>query len=256
MIDAGSLEYAHARLGARFGERPDELAWRRIEMIRDVGSMLDAARVSPLGAWLAEIGVDADTHAIELALRAHLRERVTAIATWMPSAWCASIEWCALLIDLPVLQHLARGGAPPPWLRDDPLGAALREGGAAQGDRTRGMAGPATLLAAARGEPDRLASLWRAEWHRRLPVRVVASARLGDLVRVLTEHAAAFREPLQPEGWALRRALHARLTQLFRRATLEPAAAFIFLALSALDCERLRGEILRRVVFPRLPLAP
>ncbi len=256
MIDAGSLEYAHARLGARFGERPDELAWRRIATIRDVGGMLDTARVSPLGAWLGDIGADADAHAIELALRAHLRERVAAIATWMPADWRASIEWCALLNDLPVLQHLARGGAPPPWLRDDPLGAALREVDAVQRDSVRRMAGPAVLLAAARGDPDRLASLWRAEWQRRLPVRLSASGRLADLVRVLAEHLAAFREPLQPEGWALRRALHARLTQLFRRATLEPAAAFIFLALSALDCERMRGELLRRVVFPRLPLAP
>ena len=255
MIEAGSLEYAHARLGARFGERPDELAWRRIEMIRDVGAMLDAARATPLGAWLGEIGPDADAHAIELALRAHLRERVTTIATWMPSAWRASIEWCALLLDLPVLQHLARGGAPPQWLRDDPLDAALREQGAAQGNAARGDAGPASLLSAGKADPDRIASLWRAEWVRRLPVRITEAALLGDLVRLLTAHAAAFREPLQIEGWALRRALHARLTQMFRRATLEPEAAFIFLALSALDCERLRGEILRRVVFPRLPLA-
>jgi hypothetical protein len=250
VIEAGSLEYAHARLGARFGERPDELAWRRIEMIRDVGAMLDAARASPLGAWLGEIGPDADAHAIELALRAHLRERVATIAMWMPSAWRASIEWCALLLDLPALQ----------WLRDDPLDAALREqgaaqGSAAQGNTARGDAGPASLLSAGKADPDRIASLWRAEWVRRLPVRITEAALLGDLVRLLTGHAAAFREPLQIEGWALRRALHARLTQMFRRATLEPEAAFIFLALSALDCERLRGEILRRVVFPRLPLA-
>ena len=256
MIEAGSLEYAHARLGARFGERPDELAWRRIEMIRDIGAMLDAARASPLGAWIGEIGPDADAHAVELALRAHLRERVTTIATWMPSAWRASIEWCAVLIDLPVLQHLARGGAPPQWLREDPLAAALREGGFAQGGPIRGEAGPASLLAAGRADPDRLGRLWRAEWIRRLPVRITAAALLPELVRLLAAHAAAFREPLQVDGWALRRALHARLTQLFRRATLEPAAAFMFLALSALDCERLRGEILRRVVFPRLPLAP
>ena len=85
---------------------------------------------------------------------------------------------------------------------------------------------------------------------------ITAAALLPELVRLLAAHAAAFREPLQSDGWALRRALHARLSQLFRRATLEPAAAFIFLALSALDCERLRGELLRRAVFPRLPLAP
>jgi hypothetical protein len=250
MIEAGSLEYAHARLGARFGARPDELAWRRIEMIRDIGGMLDAARASPLSVYLGEIGPDADAHAMELALRAHLRERVRAIAAWMPPDWRAAIEWCALLPDLPVLQHLARGGAPPPWLRDDPLGAALRD---AESRRTD--AGPASLLAQGKLNPDRIAALWLAEWQRRLPVPVAASPYLADVVRLLKEHAAAFREPLQIEGWTLRRALHARLSQLFRRATLTPAAAFIFLTLSALDVERLRSELLRRVVFPRLPLA-
>jgi len=250
MIEAGSLEYAHARLGARFGARPDELAWRRIEMIRDVGGMLDAARASPLSVYLGEIGPDADAHAIELALRALLRERVRAIAAWMPPEWRAAIEWCALLPELPLLQHLARGGTPPPWLRDDPLGAALRDCGCGPV-----AAGPAFLLAEGKLNPDRIAVTWFAEWQRRLPVPVAASPFLSDVVRLLMEHAAAFREPLQIEGWTLRRALHARLTQLFRRATLTPAAAFIFLTLSALDVERLRGELLRRVVFPRLPLA-
>ena len=250
MIEAGSLEYAHARLGARFGARPDELAWRRIEMIRDFGGMLDAARASPLSDYLGEIGPDSDAHAIEIALRVHLRERVCAIAAWMPPDWRAAIEWCALFPDLPLLQHLARGGAAPPWLRGDALGAALRGGASAHAD-----AGPPFLLAAGKRDPDRIATAWRAEWQRRLPVPVSASPFLADVVRLLTEHAAAFRDPLQVEGWALRRALHARLSQLFRRAMLTPAAAFIFLALSALDCERLRGELLRRVVFPRLPLA-
>ena len=250
MIEAGSLEYAHARLGARFGARPDELAWRRIEMIRDLGGMLDAARATPLSDYLGEIGPDADSHAIELALRAHLRERVRAIAAWMPPDWRASIEWCALLPDLPLLQHLARDGAPPLWLRDDALGVALRDGGTVLANLE-----PSRLLEEGKRDPDRLAAAWRAEWQRRLPVPIAASPFLADVVRLLMEHAVAFRDPLQVEGWTLRRALHARLSQLFRRAMLTPASAFIFLALSALDCERLRNELLRRVVFPRLPLA-
>jgi hypothetical protein len=135
-------------------------------------------------------------------------------------------------------------------LRDDPLGAALRDGESAHAD-----AGPAFLLAEGKRDPDRIAAAWRAEWLRRLPVPVAASPFLADVVSLLSEHAVAFRDPLQVEGWTLRRALHARLSQLFRRAMLTPASAFIFLALSALDCERLRGELLRRVVFPRLPLA-
>ena len=96
VIDAGSLEYAHARLCARYGDRPDELAWRRIEMMREFGAMLDTARTSPLAAWIAEIGPDATCTRIELALRAHLRARIAAIAAWMPPAWRASIEWCAV----------------------------------------------------------------------------------------------------------------------------------------------------------------
>jgi hypothetical protein len=108
MIDAGSLEYAHARLCARYGDRPDELAWRRIETLREFRAMLDAVRASHLGAWIADIGPDSGVHAIEFAMRAHWRSRVTAIAAWMPAAWCPAIEWCGLMVELPVLQHLAR----------------------------------------------------------------------------------------------------------------------------------------------------
>jgi hypothetical protein len=45
------------------------------------------------------------------------------------------------------------------------------------------------------------------------------------------------------------------LSLLLRRATLEPAAAFIHVAISALDLERLRGELLSRALFPRARVA-
>ncbi len=73
--------------------------------------------------------------------------------------------------------------------------------------------------------------------------------------RALDAHLAAFHDRTVRDGWPLRRTLQARLTLLFRRAMIDPAAAFIFLALAALDLERLRGEILRRVIFPGMPLA-
>ena len=250
MIEAGSLEYAHARLCARFGDRPDARAWRRVEMTRELDAMLDAARATPLGAWIVRIAPDTDVHAVEREMRAHWNERVAAIAAWMPSAWRASIEWCGLVMDLPVLQHVARGGTAPRAWRDDPLHGALAN------DVARGETERASFLAAASADPDRIAALWRAEWTRRLPPHRGRSSLLAETVRLIAEHLTAFREPRHVDGWALRRALYARLSQLFRRATLDPAEAFIFLALSALDFERLRGEILRRVAFPRLPLAP
>ena len=239
MIEAGSLEYAHARLSARFGNRPDEATWRRIETTRGLAPVLDAARASPLAAWVGGIDPDAGPHAVERAMRAHLHERVAATAAWMPPTWRASVEWCSVLVDLPLLQCLARGGTSPRWLYDgDP-------------ERRRALA---AFSATRDADPDRLGSTWREEWQRRLPAGHDGFALLGEFVRLVALHLAAFADPQLIDGWAERRSLQARLARLFRRATLDPAAAFIFLALSALDFERLRGEILRRVVFPRLPL--
>jgi hypothetical protein len=64
------------------------------------------------------------------------------------------------------------------------------------------------------------------------------------------------REPALVDGTPLVRALSARLTLLFRRAVLDPAAAFVFLAQIALDLQRLRGELLRRAAFPGWVPAP
>ena len=67
--------------------------------------------------------------------------------------------------------------------------------------------------------------------------------------------ASAFAAAAPGTGALLRRTLQARLALLLRRATLEPAAVFIHLALSALDWERLRAELLRRAWFPRWKVA-
>jgi hypothetical protein len=77
---------------------------------------------------------------------------------------------------------------------------------------------------------------------------------LDELARVLHLYFNAFHDPAVRDGWPLRRALEAQLTLLFRRAMLDPAVAFIFLALAALDLERLRGELVRRAAFPGMAL--
>ena len=185
MIDAGSLEYAHARLCARFGDRPDELVWRRIETIRE----FDAHARGRAG--VAARRLDREDRAgrerctrSELAMRAHWRERVAEIAAWMPAAWRAAIEWCALLVDLPVLQHLARGGAAPRWL-------ARRSAACGIGRRSRApRAGSARRCSRAAGvDPDRIAAIWRAEWDRRLPDRRRTHGRCcARPSRLLAEH--------------------------------------------------------------------
>jgi hypothetical protein len=250
----GSLEYAQARLSARYGQRPDEIAWRRIEHLRELPALLDAARGSPLSAWLAGIGPASTPHQIERILREHWRALVAEVAAWMPDAWQPAVRWCAVAADLAVAQHVARGGAALPWMPEDAVYRDLCEREAA-GVVTAPTDGPLAPLRAAWPEPARLPHAWRAEWRRRLPARTGGDVTLLDeLGRALHRHLAAFHDPAVRDGWPLRRALEARLVLLFRRAMLDPAAAFIYLALAALDVERLRGELVRRAAFPGMAL--
>jgi hypothetical protein len=250
----GSLEYAQARLSARYGRRPDEIAWRRIEHLRELPALVDAAQASPVGAWLAGIGPMSPPHEIERVLRGHWRALVAEVAAWMPDEWQGAIRWCAVVADLAAVQHLARGGAPPPWMEDDEALRELCEQEAA-GFGAAPVGGTFSPLAPAWAEPLRLPALWRAEWRRRMPAAGDGEASLIDeLEHALVRHFTGFHDPAVSDGWPLRRTLEARLTLLFRRAMLDPAAAFIFLALAALDLERLRGELARRAAFPRLPL--
>lgn len=243
----GSLEYAHARMSARHGARPDDLAWRRIEPLRELAPMLDAARATALRPWMTGIGPSTAPHAIEAILRQRWRKLVDEVGSWMPEAWRPAVRWCAVLADLPAVAHLARGRAPHRWMHDDPVLRELIAGGSDPA-AARGPVGPLAPLLL---DADHVSHAWQAEWRRRLPECSAETAVLVDAIaRAITAHVAALRDPAIVDATPLLRALEARLALLFRRATLDPAAAFAFLGLVALDLARLRGELARRASFP------
>jgi len=250
----GSLEFAQARLSARFGARPDALAWRRIEHLRDLHALVDAARTSAFHVWMAGIGPMSPPHEIDRQMRAHWRHQVAEVASWMPEPWQSAVSWCAVLADLAVCAHLARGGRPAAWMADDDIYCDLCEGGAA-GSRPAPPGGTLAPLATAWAESHRMGRAWLREWERRLPRGALDGTLLREVVRGIAAHLVDFRNPATRDGETLRRALAARLTLLFRRAMLDPAAAFIYLALLAQDGERLRGELVRRAALPGLSLA-
>jgi hypothetical protein len=255
VIDCGSLEFAQARLQSRHGERASETVWHRLETAREFGALLDAARASPLRPWLVGISTPGAPHQIESVLRSHWRAAVAEVAGWMPAAWQPALLWCAAWSDLPVLQHLARGGAPAAWMDDDPDYAALCAAPPA-GRAAVVAAGRFGPLASAWSAPASMGRAWTAEWQRRLPRPLGGSEdSLAQVAAALRQHDAAFAAAAPGPGWLLRRSLQARLSLLLRRAALEPAAAFAHVALCALDFERLRGELLSRVLFARARVA-
>ena len=257
MIECGSLEYAQARLQARHGQRADDVAWQRLETSREYGALLDAARNSPLRAWVVGLTPRSPARDIEAVLLGHWRAVVDETAGWMPLTWHAAIHWCALPPLLPALQHLARGGPVRPWMQDDALLRTLCAAPpAARAAALRGT--PAAALAPAWAAPQTLGAAWWHEWERRLPRPLHADDNLRAVATLLQAHGSSFAAAPAGPGTLLRRALQARLAPWLRRATAEPAAAFVHLALSALDLERLRGELLRRALFPPQspPLSP
>jgi hypothetical protein len=250
VIECGSLEYAQARLQSRHGERASESAWQQLETARELPALLQTARGSALRRWVAGLTASASAAQIEAVLRAQWRAAVAEVTGWMPGAWQPALAWCAVLPELPWLQHLARGGEAQPWMHDDAAWGTLYA--APPQARAAALAGgPWGALIVAWSAPTRLAQAWQDEWTRRLPEPLrEADDSLRQLLAVCLRHAANFDAAPPGPGGLLRRDLQARLALLLRRSTLQPAAAFIHLALSALDLERLRGELLRRVLFP------
>jgi hypothetical protein len=243
----GSLEYAQARISARFGDRPGELDWRRLAHVRLLPALFDVARNSAFRTWVGGISAQSTAHEIEARLRLLWRAHVAEVAAWVDDDWRGAVLWFGVLPELPIVGSLARREPVPAWALED---ASYRDfvDGVAAARRAPQRRDTFAPLAGARGDPSRVGPLWRAEWERRVPSGG-DTALLNELMRVGLSHLSAFRDPALTDGWPLRRTLESRLTLLYRRSLQDPAGVFVYLCLVALDVERLRGELLRRAAF-------
>ena len=79
------VAYATARIAARFGARPQDADWHRIELQRALAALLEAARGTPLARHTAGVASGQDVHAIAAVLRGHRRALAREIADWMPA---------------------------------------------------------------------------------------------------------------------------------------------------------------------------
>jgi hypothetical protein len=224
--------------------------------VRDLPAVLAIVRASPLAPWITGVGPQPDCHDLEAAARRRWRCLVTEVADWMPLAWQPSVAWCAVLADLPALAHLgqrssaAARDAGDAWVREDPLLQGLADPALGGADRAL-----RALVADAAGDARRVAAGWRARWERLLPEPLAAHPLLLRLVHMLDEHAHRFATAHPADAWPLRRALAGRVTLLMRRAAVDPAQAFAFVTLGALEYERLRAELVPRCALPRRALA-
>jgi len=239
--------YAQARIQARFAALPPETEWQRLAASRTLVSFLEDARSGSLRDWVKGFSGQSDAHDLEAGIRALHRENLAEVAGWVPEPWRDALVWVRWLEVLPVLAHLRSGGVMPGWAAGDPLAHALSAGDAGQDARLLDDSGALSLLES-REDP---VAVWIAEWQRRWPpCSREASRALTALRALLMGHLDAFRRAEPESAWSLRRELRERLRLRFHQQMLQPTIPFIYLALTALDLERLRGALVTRALFP------
>lgn len=225
----GSIEYAQVRIQSRYAARAHAAAWREMEHARELSALIELARGAGFDRVVAQLPLPLGLHELDLALRKQWRERVDEVAGWMPVEWQAALRWCSLIVDLPFIRYLADGGIPYEWMQRDPCFAYW----------------------STQPGPEAVASGWYRQWRRRMPrLSEDEAAHFLVFIRTVESHLGAFSMAAVDAGWRQRQMLEQKLNTLFRRSTLEPLAAFAFLALLWLDLERLRGEIATRIAFP------
>ena len=240
---------------ARWGARPDETAWHRIEITRELAPLLEMARTGALARWVRGLAADDPLHAVEHALRRRWREAVEEVARWVGGEWQPAVRWCAHLADLPAVQQWARGEPMAAWTADDEMLAPCQGVGDDDPVDAAGFApGWRALVEATRSQPANIAERWLQAWRRQLPPGPARLVIEREFVRLLAAHTEAFASPSTVDGWSERRVLAARLVGLLRRHPAEPIEAFVYLALMGLELERLRAEIVARAAFPKRTL--
>ncbi|HRX35707.1 MAG TPA: hypothetical protein P5337_04865 [Aestuariivirga sp.] len=239
--------YAQARLAARFGGRASEADWARLAATADAGSLVDAAKRTPLGRYLAGTSADQSIHAVEKSLRDAWRSEVAEVAGWYPARFRPVFAWLSVLPLLSAMTHLLGQGAAQPWMSNEPqLAPFITETSEDMAKRLTD-AGLKDLLPAVSGEPS-VVSCWLRHWKSLWP----ASAK--DRLEMETFLAGILVKRDHQDGLALvfGDLDDARnvLARVFRRHQRSIAGALAYLGLSAIDLMRLRGEIAVRKLLP------
>lgn len=269
MISGLTLEYANARVAARLSQRPEERLWPHLRSARSIPALLEAMRASSAAAMVSGVPAGGDADEVELAFRQQLRTRISEVAAWSPAAWRPAVLYTAHLVDLPALLRLLGDERPPPWIAADPVlvpyalatpalrRAALSDSplGAMVAAVERDAAAPHTGRRPMPGSPGRRGStalhplllawhaLWRARWPALDSEQRTGLEQVVDAIRV---HLQRFPSIPADDAGAERVTLAGRLATAVRRHAARPAALFAYLALFALDLERLRGEFVLR----------
>lgn len=249
-MQISGFEYAQVRLQARYGQRASESVWARLEAEKDFQSYLETARTTVLAPWVANLSANSDNHDVEHSVRGTLYTTIHEVAHWLPKNWAPAVLWLQWLVYLPALRYLLADGSVRPWMAEGHRLRPFIDGPAMARANAVVAGGGAPLVAAWRTQCSMLEA-WTTAWHASWPLEgAVYADTLDALATLIAKHVSHFHEVTLEGAWSARHALSEQLRWRFRRHAMTPTPAFAYLALLALDLERLRGALVKRVLFP------
>jgi len=252
----GGFAYVQARIHARYAKLLSDREWQRLAAVRAYSAYLQEVRATALRPWVAGISEVSESHEIERYLRQQFRVTVGEVQAWAPEPWQPAVGWLLWLPDLPLLDHLLEGGNAPSGAERDPcVRTWLDRSGRLEPAALKTAGGGDLLIPVPSGQE--LGEVWLHAWRRRWGTcRQVCL----DNLEQLADQFQAYRAHLTPASTEAardeRQALRDRIRHLFHRSVLQPAGLFAYLALVAIDLERLRGALVTRTLFDRGETGP
>ena len=146
------------------------------------------------------------------------------------------------------MQYLLGDEPVPAWLEDD---AELHDMGCLPVDSRREIMEHSDcnvfLSAYRRGES--LSDAWLSHWRTLWPRTARQDRGLEKLGQALHQYLRVLQADSCDSVQSRCETLHVQLVSAFRRYSFQPAAVFSYLALTALELARLRGDLLLRQLF-------
>jgi len=247
----------NARVRARLGAMPAEVAWRDMAAAVDLPNMIERMRQHGLAWWLSDLPREVDRRTLEAHLHHRAGQMLERVCGWLPASWQALRAHLRLLPLLAPLRALAGGDPVTLQFPDDsPLRDLARLEAAARHEAL--AESPWAPLLARDATP-------QDNWWRILPATMPRcrghEARvLARLLRMLQTHSSvlgARREVMASDAaaahdgdtrqWALRAELAQQLRELL--AFGHPFHAGVVLCyglIEALQFERMRALLVGR----------